>query len=824
MWKNYVLTTIRVLAKNKKFAFINIFGLSVALAVSLLIATFVRHELSYDKWISDHERVFRVETVFNVGNAEPGRFIGAPAPLVQLISENVAGVELFSRYMPVQHTFALNGELVRQRVMAVDPQIVELLGLTFIEGSPDRALLDPNSLVLTQKAAIRLLGRTDVLGETIQIQNEDRSFRVTGVIEDVPVASHFRDPNGNLLEALMPHDDVAASGPGQWFRIAGLLYIKMSDAAANDISALEKQLDDLAAPHLPVIPGRPENAPQIASFRLNPVAEIHLGGAFSLTQPPSNKLATLLGYTLVGLIILSLAAVNFTNLWLARSLQRIREVALRKVLGASRFHVVGQFLGEAVFVALIALLFGTALAEIALPGFSMLVGSSEPLNILDAPLALPIATLLAVAVGVLGGAYPAFVASTWRPAQLVGRGEEKVAGGRIRAALTVLQFSAGIGLVICTLIVFQQVQHVRTAELGYSPEQVIMVDYKGPAESMQRYRAFVNALEQTPEFAVAALAAHAPTNTDDRITIVVPHIDNPEERVQVSLQIVSTNYFDALKVEPLLGRLFENGRESDLISQNEGQARGSVILNEAAVQALGFKNSEDALNDVREWRLDQSGPVALSVIGVVSDINLYSLKQAVEPMIFVSYHESEPVFATMDVLIAQANGLASRNASRSLEMLWKQMMPDQLLNWQYLDARLAAQYEEDARQAESFGWAAAIAILIACVGLYGMAGYNALRRTREIAIRKVLGAHIDDVVRLMSWSFAKPVLLANLVAWPVAFYFMQGWLESFAFRIEISVWPFLLSGLFSLALALITVAGHALKVSRTHPAAALKVD
>lgn len=822
MWRHYLVTAMRFLLRNKSFTIINIVGLAVAFAAGLLVLTLVRHELSFDRWIPDHERIVRVETTISLSTSNSFRTRGAPDPVKTIFEDNLPEVITATRYSPsASHSLRLGDQVFNQYLAFVDSTFFDVFDLPFLEGDRAHALADPGSIVLTETTAQKMFGDDSAIGRVLILDNGARSVRVTGIIADMPPNSHFHPSQGSGLEALVPHMQVENYTAAEWGSISGALYLKLKPG--TDMEDMEPRLNDVAGPHLPEQFSRPEDALPPFTFSLRPLADIHLAGKLIPGVNLSSGLSTVIGFALVGFVILALATVNFTNLSLARSLQRAPEVALRKVMGAGRGQIAMQFLGESLLVAGFALVIGVALAELLTPFFSSLLGVQVGLSFWSDPSQFLAALALGIVIGIVGGIYPALVASNYRPARLIHAVQEHAPGHRIRAVLTVLQFAVATCLVSCTIIIYAQIQKIQSTDLGYVPDEVVVVGNPGGHELAERFLGYIDALALQPGILSTASAANEPSGPS-RTTSSMSLITNPEERINVDMQSVSRGFFETLQISPLYGRLFEPERPDDSI-RGEGENRqGALVINESAALSLGFDSAEAALGDIRAWPIDNFDNPNLEIIGIVPDINLRSLKEPVEPTFFMSYGEDAPQYRETWKLLARIDPNQRETGLASIDRLWADMFPDQPVQRRFLDTVVAAQYDTEARHARAFGLAAGTAILIAAMGLYGMAGYSALQRTHEMAMRKVLGARIRDIQRLMLWQFTKPVLVANLIAWPIAFWIMRDWLEGFAYRIDLSAWPFLMAGFAALMIAWVTVSGHALQVARTLPARALRED
>jgi putative ABC transport system permease protein len=829
MWGNYVKVGLRALARSKTHAFINIFGLASGIAACLLLLVFVRYEMSYDEWLPGAESVFQVQTV----SSDPDE---AENPLDQyvhgIVTESLPQafpqIEAIARADEIEPVFIHDGVPRAAPMHVADENFFAIVRLPFLRGDPATALAGTDSLVVTRREAMSRFGGIDILGRTVTAirRGEQYSLRVTGVIEDVPRNSHmdFR------MFGRMPDAVRAECG---WSCINSFVYLRLRPGA--DPREIERQLpawERRAVPPVEVGSQQRSEADRY-DWRLVPLRDVHLSGAPGASARPGNDRRTLATFSIVALLILGMATVNFVNLATARASQRAREVALRKVLGATRGQLIAQFLAESTIVTGISVVLAAALVELSVPWLGAALDADLHTHWLgDRGLVVPVLALWAV-VAVAGGIYPAFYLSRYRPAEVLKANKssaEPIGTGRLRMILVVAQFAVSIALIVCTIMVYRQTVHAQTSDLGFRRDGVIQVANFHRAsiipqtENLMRQVARIDGVQ-------AVAGSNLRVAMEQVLTTNVEVPGRPGAEV-VGMYSVTPDYFETMGLRLLAGRLLSREFAADDAStpfepedavaaaQRAMLERGlNVVVNEAAARRFGFQGAEAAVG--REVRMNLFGADAplmpTTIVGVVADARFRSARQPIEPQIFFD----QKVYRN---LVLRYDAADPERIRRLVGEIWRRLAPEVPYEAEYADEQLARLYAADAARARSFGGFALLAVAIACLGLFGLAAFTAERRTKEIGIRKVFGARSRDIVGLLAWQFAKPVLLANLIAWPLAWWTMRGWLDRFDSRIDITPWPFLIAGGLALAIAIATIAGHALKVSRTNPIKALRYE
>ncbi len=832
MWRNYLAVGLRALLKSKTYAFINIFGLAIGMAACLMILLYVRYETSYDRWIPDAERIYQVqswykssetgqETQLQMTPYQAGKSIRADFPMIE---QEV--------YVTNNNPVLLrNGEAVStEDYLWVDGNFLEVVPLPLIRGEAN-PLGQVNSAVLTQSEARRRFGTDDVVGQTMTMitRGITRDFRITGILADLPRNSHLK------INSLIRIDYVAYNAETPqvldcWGCQNGWVYVKLRPGADP-----QQIRDALPAWERRRIPDENAgearfNAGDDQDWHIVNVQDVHLGRAQAAAMVPGNDRTTIITFAIVALLILGMAIVNFTNLATARASQRAREVALRKPLGATRRQLVVQFVGESIIMAIMAMLIAVAVLELLMPSFSRLIEADIELRYFGAGgIAIP-TFLLVLIVGVIGGLYPAFFLSRFEPATVLKANQsasETPGTGRLRSVLVVGQFAVSIGLIICTAVIYGQTVYARTVDPGFNRSNILQIDELGRAQLLDKGDLLVERIARVPGVSAAGRTTiGVATDNNSNTGVMVP--GNPEP-VSIGIYTADEGLLDAMGMEMVAGRWFDASRPMDdmtlpyppdLADQRALAARGgNVVINELAARRLGFRNPADAVG--RSFRAalvePEIGLVPITIIGVVRDARFRSVRLPLDPIMFQNAN------AGHSHLIARFDGNPAE-VRAAVERVWKTVTTDVPFNAEFSDEVIGELYEAEDARAWSFAAFAILAIIVACLGLFGLAAFTAERRTKEIGIRKVLGARTRDIVRLLAWQFSKPIIIANLIAWPVAWWVMRGWLDNFDARIDLGVMPFVLAGLLALVIAIGTIAGHAIKVARANPIHALRYE
>jgi len=830
IWRNYWTVAVRALAKNKTYSAINIAGLAIGMAACIMILLYVRYEQSYDKWIPDAERTVQVQTW------APHRDDGDPS--YNQMSVYVAKTMLLKDFPQIERAvyaqraepvFRQNGQaLPTTDYLMADDDFLKVIDLPLVAGT---SLVRPQTILLTQSEAIRRFGSDQVVGRTVSLimRGETRDFTVVGVLKDIPKNSHIK-ANAILRLDYPSYNAEAPEFLTSWGWQSGWVWLKLKPG--TDIAKMQAQEPAWEKRNIPDEPNG--NTVFSRSDRNDWVfvklPDIHLGPTTDGEMTPGNSRRTIATFSVIAMLILGMAIVNFTNLATARASQRAREVALRKVLGATRRQLVVQFVTEALLISAVAMLIALALVEILVKPFAAFLDADIALHYLgDGGILLP-AFVLTLLVGLISGLYPAFFISRFQPAQVLRANRsaaETPGSGRLRTALVVLQFAVSIGLIICTAVIYGQTVYARTVDPGFRRDHILQVEELNRAQLYDKGETIEEAMKRVPGVAAAG-RTEIGINTDNQSnTGLIPPGGN--EQVSIGEYRVDEGYKDAMGLKLIAGRWFDPNRPADDMTrlrptdpaaEKALAARGvNVVMNELAVKKLGFKSAQDAVGKVVRSELfsEGTGMVNITIIGVVADSRFRTVRTPIEPIMF------ENVNKGLSWMILRYSGDPAA-VKAGVERQWKQITSDVPFNASFSEDIVAQAYKAEAARAKMFAGFALLAVIIGCLGLFGLASFTAERRTKEIGIRKVLGARTRDIVRLLVWQFSRPVIIANLIAWPGAWWVMRGWLNGFDQRIALTPLPFVAAAAVALGIAIATVVGHAVKVARANPIHALRYE
>jgi len=817
MFANYLKVAFRNLLKHRLYALINIGGLAIGLACAILIFLWVRDETGYDRFHADADILYRLNWKVKADGNE-GVGPGTPPPLAATLTENILEVKAATRLRQMPNAIIRSGDKFfdEDGVMAADSNFFGLFSFSLLSGDASTALKQPNSVVLTQDVAAKLFGSDSPIDKTLLIDEERRDlygtyqnlFRVTGIVQNPPPNSHLQF---SMITSMTSYPEVAwRNFSWVWMQMA--TYVKLQESATP--GAIDAKIHALVRQYVTAASKRGgfDYDELIKSggrwdFVLQPMNDIYLGSATigNRLGPIGNRTQVYL-IGVIAVFILGIACINFMNLATARSASRAKEIGVRKVLGSQRRTLLGQFLVESMLFSFLAMPVALFLVEMSLGPFNRLAGKLLAFNLLD-PLWLPGALfLLVVVVGLVSGSYPGLYLSSIRPALAVkGPFTSPARGRRLRNFLVATQFAMTIGLIVCTLLVKQQMDFVRQTDLGFERRGVIVISNNNHRLG-SKAEAFRDALRNHPQVISASLSNGVPPNS--QFTDGYKVEGKGEEAYGLTSYIADEYFLSTLGISISKGRGF---------SKDFADA-SSVILNEAAVRSLGLS---DPLGKTIVY--PGGGNAKYRIIGVMKDFNFLSLYSPIEP--FALFHSSSKSYTIPDsYIVVRIRPDDLDSAIRRLESEWKSFVSATPFEYTFLDESLHAEYRSAFRLGQVFLIFAALTILIACVGLFGLAAFATERRTKEIGIRKVLGATVPSVVGLLSKDFLKLVLIANVVAWPVAYVVMNNWLQDFAYRIEIGWWVFALAGGIALVIALLTVGAQAIKAALANPVEALRYE
>jgi putative ABC transport system permease protein len=817
MFKNYLITSWRNILKSKGFSFLNIAGLAVGLAVCFLILLYVRAETSYDAYHAYADRTYRIQNAWlNADGSIQGEFATLAPAYAPLLRNDFPEIERLARMWGSGGTVLKAGDntFTEERFFFAEPEILDILTIPLVQGSPATALNDVGSVVLSRTMARKYFGDRDPLGQGLAmpgINNID--LRVTGIMEDSPANTHLHI---DFLAAYITLKGLGGSGDNDYFLgtrnfsdNVTAMYVRLSTRDGGP--ALQAKMPGFLDAHFPPRTddqGRLVKTSESRTLHVQKVKDIHLYSHTRSDFEPAGDIRYVRLFTAVALFILAIACVNFINLATARGVKRAKEVGLRKVVGAARRMLAVQFLGESFLVTLISLLLALGLLAIVLPAFGRFVGHPFSLGELLSPagLALLVAGFLVTALA--AGIYPALYLASFRPSAIL-RGElTRGAGGTaLRKSLVVLQFAISIALIFSVTVITRQTRFMRTADLGYDRDNIICVPVDRTVST--RWTDMKNDLLREKAVLAATLSKRAPAGRLLDAPGFWAEVDGARVQNTVGMphNRVEQDFFKTYGMTFVAGRDFSIDMPTDVSD--------AFILNETAVKQLGFKSAEAAIGaNFGTFAPNRTG----HVIGVVRDFNYESFHRPIVPI--VTY-----------ILPGQANTLSLRIAPGSLDKVVRHVQsvfdsfnPAGPVKYEFLSERLAALYRNEERTMKMFFFFSLLAVAVGCLGLFGLAAHSAERRTKEIGVRKVLGASAPAIAGLLSREFTKWVIVANVIAWPAAFFGMRQWLQNFAYRVPIGAWPFILSASLALVVALITVSYQAVRSALSNPVESLRYE
>jgi putative ABC transport system permease protein len=793
---NYLKTALRHIWKHKGYSFINVAGLTVGMACCLLIMAFVRDELAFDRYNEKAARIFRLVDGFDV-EGDRGRFFAlSSAPFAPTLKREFPQVEEAVRLMPRSRQMVTVGEKKSYEVpFYADASLFSVFTLPLVKGDPAAALKAPNSVVISERFAAKYFGPEDPVNKTLKIERVE--LQVTGVMKNMPRRSHFTSEMFVSMATLEGNANLRKTFFENWVRHEFYTYVLFHDA--RDAAAVEAQLPAFIERHAAatvksVLGGTLSSA-------LQPLTSIHLRSHFLLEIGANGDIKYVVIFSIIAVFILLIACVNFMNLSTARAAARSKEVGLRKVVGAGRFQLVRQFLGESFLFTAFALALSALLVILALPAFNGLAGKAITLrDMFDATTAGFMLAILVV-VGLASGSYPAFFISAFRPGSVLKRSPGTAAGrSLLRRVLVVGQFAVSIVLIVSTGVVLDQLDFLRNRKLGFDKSHVVVMPVR--VGSIRTNIEGVKAsLKENPRVLSATLAIGVPGGmlAGDSIDLIT---EQGKKRVTVAMIYADHDYLKTMGMEIVQGRDFSKEMKTD--------ANQAIIVNEAAVRAFGLRNP---LDTGFEWD-EKKG----KVIGVVRDFQFKTLRQEITPLIIQIWTDSGLILAVK----ISADHIPETLAF--LEKKWKDIDPAHPFEYSFMDQTFDAIYRGEERLGKIFSLAAGLAIFIASLGLFGLALFTIEERTKEIGIRKVLGATIGKIAVLLSREFALLVLLANVLAWPAGYFLMRRWLQNFAYRVDIQPWIFVLSAGAAFAIAVLTISWQTLRAARANPVKALKYE
>jgi len=804
MFRNYLKTAFRTLRKNVGFTVINILGLALGLATCLMIVLYVADELSYDRFNEKANRTYRVNEDLKFGNNNVLYAVAMP-PLAQALKTDLPEVEEAARLKAAGgfHVKKGNESILEYGTVFADPSVFNVFTLPMINGNPATALREPNTVVVTETAARKYFHSTDIVGKTLTIDN-NQLLKITGVIKDLPKQSHFQ------FDFFMSMVSWPDSRSGEWLRSDYNTYVVLKPG--TDYKLFEKKLAALLKKYSE---GQMQTALHVniadfeksgSYFRLNltPLTDIHLHSNRTGELSSNSSAQYVYIFSAIAIFILLIAGINFMNLSTARSASRAREVGVRKVLGSPRKYLIAQFLTESVLVTLAAAVIAFFAVLLLLPLFNQVSGKELVVGAQTLAWLLPALLLIVLVVGFAAGSYPAFFLSAFQPINVLSG---KLAGGFkgswLRSVLVVFQFSISIFLIIGTIVIYNQLNYIQTKNLGYNRNQVLVIN--NAFELGSHAKTFKNEVKQLQGVVNATLTGYLPTGKN-RGTSIFYKEAAADQKTALFPQSwrVDADYINTLGMKISAGRDFSAGMPTDSTG---------LVINETAAKFLGFTNP---VNNILYRNMDgnRDHVKVYHIIGVVKDFNFNSLRENISPMIFLMDEDS----GNLSIRVNTANLPALIDQIKSK---WQGMTQAQF-SYSFMDQDFDANYRTEQRTGTISIIFTVLAISIACLGLFGLAAYAAEQRTKEIGIRKVLGASVSAIIGTLSKDFIKLVFISIAITTPAAWYLMNKWLQDFAYRISIQWWVLVMAGVAAIIIAVATVSFQSIKAALANPVNSLK--
>lgn len=816
MLKNYFTVAIRNLYKQRGYTFINMFGLALGMASFMLILFFVRYEISYDRFYTDYHQIYRV-TLHQPGNVYLGtdHYAVTPPPLASVLREDYPDVVSATSVRNQSALLSVGEDHFWEEGLRADGYFFDVFDLSLLQGDPAQALGSPQTIVLTSQLAKKIFGNENPINQQIEVEGEE-PYTITGIIEDVPANASIKY---SFITAHISHQDYARRiSENLWGSSNVHTFLKLSEGtSAAEFSAL---LPDLVLQYR--YRGNTDlSARERDQYLLQALADIHLGpfinfdiGFQGETQHgvKGNKKFVYL-FLAIGVVILLLACINYMNLAISRSIKRVREVGLRKSVGANRVQIIGQFLSESILISLLALLVALLLVEWFTPYFSGMVKRPiETVVSFNASLMLW-GLLLTLIVGTIAGSYPALYMSWQKPIDVLkGSDKQRTSRFSFQRILIVSQYTASIALVACAITIYQQLNFMRTKDAGYQKEQIVTMPIQLANNDLRaRFEQVRTAWMRNPNISDVTASSSLPVYTDWQAEISGWDESSEGEVMQIYINPITYDFFDLFGLEMAAGRVFSIDRSSD--------ATETAIINETAARSLGWQPQEALGKQFIEGR----GASMRTIVGVVKDFHAHSLHHEIRPLAFYVADERADYASSINYISAK---LQTENVEATLEEMRSAVMAvsSYPVEFKFVVDEFDQLYEEDRSLGDTIIFFTILALLIASLGLFGLAAYSAEQRTKEVGVRKVLGASAQSIVMMLLKEFTGLVLIAGVIATPLAYYAMQHWLEGFAYRITVGPEIFLITILSSVLIAVITVGNQTLKASLADPVKCLRYE
>jgi putative ABC transport system permease protein len=802
MLKNYLKTAFRGLLKNKGFTLINVLGLALGLAICLLIVFYVADELSYDRFNTKADRIYRVNADIKYGGNSSSYAVTEP-PLAAAVTGNFPEVEKAARLIQATNIQFKKGNqnIPEGKSVYADNSIFDVFTLPMVDGSPKNALTEPKTLVISERAAIKYFNRTNVTGQYLTLAGEHASYKITGVIKDMPQQSHFN------FDYLLSVHSIESSPGNNWGSFSFNTYVLLKPGASY--KSLEIKINTLVKQHFGSDNyAKFEKGGNFIRLNLTPLTDIHLKSNRQYELGANSSITYVYIFSAIAMFVLLIACINFMNLSTARSANRAREVGVRKVLGSSRKSLIAQFMSESLLITLFATVIAVLTAWALLPLFDQMSGKELSITWQTLGWLFPSLVAVIIVVGVLAGSYPAFYLSGFQPINVLkGKLSTGFKGSNFRNSLVVLQFSISIFLIIGTLVIYNQLNYIQHKDLGFDRTQVLVVKN---VQVLGNPKILKQEIKQIRGIENAALSGFLPTGSL-RAPNSVFTSKNMDGKSALFTEIwpVDEDYLNTMGMSLSKGRNFSDKLATD---------SSSMIINETAARMLGFSNKP--LTRILYDPEDHAGKTVIKeyhVIGVLKDFNFKSLRDNITPIVMKLANDN-------GALSVRINAKNLTPFVSKIENKWNALSPNQHFEYSFMDEDFNAAYKFEQRTGTIFLSFTILALVIACLGLFGLAAYAAEQRNREIGIRKVLGANVFTLVTMLSKDFIKLVLISIFIATPLAWRAMHQWLQGFAYRQNIQWWVVASASFGAVLIAFITISFQSVKAALANPVESLRSE
>ncbi|MBS1500792.1 MAG: ABC transporter permease [Bacteroidetes bacterium] len=802
MIRNLIKTAFRNLLKNKGFTIINILGLTLGLATFLLILFYVTDELSYDRYNANADRIYRINADVKYGG-NTNSFAIAPAPLAATMLSSFPEVERSTKMIQASNIQFKKGtkNIPESKSIYAESSLFDVFTLPMIAGNPKNALNDPNSIVISERAALKYFNKTDVVGQYLTQTSGNVHYRITGVIKNIPQQSHFD------FDFFLARTEKDRKDDKDWNSLDYNTYVMLKKG--TNIPAFEAKLNLLYQQRLGM-----KNYKELLKsgnyikLNITPLTDIHLKSNRQYELGTNNSITYVYIFSVIALFVLLIACINFMNLSTARSANRAREVGIRKVLGSSRASLIWQFLAESVIITLVAAILALLTAWALLPLFNQLSGKELSLSLNIAAGLVPVLLAIVLIVGVLAGSYPAFYLSAFQPISVLkGKVASGFKGSLFRNFLVVFQFSISIFLIIGTLVIYNQLHFIQHKDLGFNRNQVLIVKN---VQVLTNPKTFKQEVTQLSGVESATLSGFLPTGIARQPDYIFKDkAASAKNALYTEKWPVDPDYIKTMGMKITAGRNFSDQFAGD---------SANVVINETAARMLGyFNNPTDKILYAPEEVNGKNVVKEYHIIGMVKDFNFSSLRNNITPVVMLLRDDNGN-------LSVRTNTTDMKSLVARVQNIWDKLSPDQQFEYSFMDQDFDATYKTENRTGGLFITFTALAIIIACLGLFSLAAYAAEQRTKEIGIRKVLGASVRAITAMLSKDFIKLVTISIVIAAPLAWFAMNKWLEGFAYRLAIQWWILVSAALAAIVIAFVTISFQSIKAALANPVESLRSE